>query len=320
MSGRLIQKTLPGTQFESMVYNPDGTLYSQTDFNNHLTRYGYDAAGRLNLVSHSDGSSVSNLYYPDGTVHYSVRTPVSGPAVTTSNVYDPNRGFLTSRTTQYGSTSNTISYAYDDAGNKTSVTMPSGTVGYQYDADDRLSIVTHKDSTQTKYGYDKVGNRTSVARPNGVLTSYAYDDLNRLTNLTNYTGPTGSPTVISSYEYQLDNAGRRTKVAESGPSSQNASTSYAYDDDGRLTNETGPAGNISYYYDNVGNRTSKVVTGGSNAGTTTYQYDTGGDDRLTGESARAARSPTATISTATRTRRPIRAERFRLTVMTSRTT
>ena len=162
--------------------------------------------------------------------------------------------------------------------------MPSGTLGYQYDADNRLSIVTHKDSTQTKYGYDKVGNRTSVARPNGVLTSYAYDDLNRLTNLTNYTGPTGSPTVISSYEYQLDNAGRRTKVAESGPSSQNASTSYAYDDDGRLTNETGPAGNIQYYYDNVGNRTSKVVTGGSSAGTTSYQFDTGGDDRLTGES------------------------------------
>ena len=47
-----------------------------------------------------------------------VRTPVLGPSVTTSYVYDPSRGFLTSRTTDTGSLINTVSHGYDDAGNK----------------------------------------------------------------------------------------------------------------------------------------------------------------------------------------------------------
>ena len=280
----MIRKTLPGTQSESMVYNLDGTLHQLTDYNDHRTTYGYDSAGRQNLVSHADGSSLSTLYNPDGTVQQSVRTPAAGNAVTATYVYDPNRGFLTSRTTQVGSISNTVSYGYDDTGNKLYVQTPAGKTQYTYDADNRLASVKSPDGATTTYGYDHVGNRSWIQRPNGVLASYTYNMLNRLTNITNYTVSAGAGGVISSYTYALDPAGRRTGVAESGSASQNASTAYQYDEDDRLTSEAGPAGDIAYAYDGVGNRTSKVVTGGAGAGTTSYQYDTGGDDRLAGES------------------------------------
>jgi uncharacterized protein RhaS with RHS repeats len=37
----------------------------------------------------------------------------------------------------------------------------------------------------TTYEYTEVGSRKKVILPNDVVTSYAYDELNRLTGLTN---------------------------------------------------------------------------------------------------------------------------------------
>ena len=57
------------------------------------------------------------------------------------------------------------------------------TATFSYDDANRLGLITDVTGDSTTPGYDANGNRTSLAYPNGVATSYAYNALNRLTDL-----------------------------------------------------------------------------------------------------------------------------------------
>ena len=184
--------------------------------------------------------------------------------------YD-TRNRLTSKQTPFG----TLSYTYDSAGDLLSL-KSSNTGGasdtYTYDQLDRLSTVTDT-SGATTYSYDAVGNLQNFTYPNGVAHSYAYDTLNRLTQV----GAAKAGTPQSSYAYTLGAAGNRLTVAElSG-----RNVAYGYDSLYRLTSETVTADPHSnnfvngFVYDAVGNRKQWLVNG---LVTNTYTYDA--DDRL----------------------------------------
>ena len=160
---------------------------------------------------------------------------------------------------------------------------PGGsTVAYGYDILNRLMTVTHPDTggkAVTTFGYDKVGNRQSVSRTNAAgtvfsTTGYIYDTLNRLTDIVNKNGSNG---LVSSYHYGLRADGKRYSVTESGPATSGGTTTYFYDDQGKLTEEAGPYADIQYRYDNVGNRLIRTVTGSTTAllpnGATSNTYD-----------------------------------------------
>ncbi len=89
-----------------------------------------------------------------------------------------------------------------------------------------------------------------------MVTTYAYDVLNRLTDLVN---TNGAGQVVSAYHYVLRADGKRLSVTESGPSSSNSTTSYTYDAGGKLTEESGSYADIQYAYDSVGNRLRGTV-------------------------------------------------------------
>ena len=201
-----------------------------------------------------------------------------------------------------------MAYTYDGNSNRLSVETGAGTTTYTYDDLNRVETVTDTSSGVTTYSYDLVGNMLSVAHANGTLTSYAYDNLNRLTNM----GTQDSlGTMLTSFDYTLDNVGNRTQIVELG-----RTLDYVYDDLYRLTEEaiTDPTNGdvtFNYTYDKVGNRLTKSVdsvlsesytyddndrvtvagastftydangntqTEASGAGTTTFVYDQ--DDRL----------------------------------------
>jgi RHS repeat-associated protein len=140
-----------------------------------------------------------------------------------------------------------------------------------------MKTVKAPDGQVTRYFYNAVGNRDSVSNANGTSTGYRYDNLNRLTKVTNY-GPGNS--MISSYTYMLNNAGIRTAVTELDGSR----VDFGYDPSYKLTSEERTGINpysIDYMYDNVGNRLTKI----ENGSTTTYSYNT--RDQLTTESSSA---------------------------------
>jgi RHS repeat-associated protein len=160
-------------------------------------------------------------------------------------------------------------------GNRTSLTVASGTTSYTFDELNRLETVTDPDGGVTAYTYDAVGNRASVTYPNGTVAEYTYDALNRLTYLENRKS---SGEVISSYAYTLGPAGNRVQVVENN----GRTVDYTYDGLYRLVQEdisdaANGAETIAYTYDAFGNRLTK--TDGS--GTIVYAYDA--NDRLISE-------------------------------------
>src|SRR6185436_16694973 len=192
----------------------------------------------------------------------------------------------------------TLEYDYDGNGNRTTLKAKVGgqtlTTSFLYDAANRLDLVTDPAGRVYDHGYDPAGNRKSLAYPNGVTTTYSYDDLNRLRNLT--TTHSASGVTIQSYGFTLGPSGNRTKITEGDGTVRE----YGYDDLYRLTSEKVTIGAIPQYdktftYDAVGNRMRQTTNGAGadatplEAGSLTYGYDT--RDRLETESGTLAGQP-----------------------------
>ena len=107
-------------------------------------------------------------------------------------------------------------------------------------------------------------------------------------------------TVLSSYSYGYDLAGRRISASDSGKTTQ-----YTYDLLGRLAAETTPEGTTSFTYDARGNRltstagevtttygydlNNRMLTSAANGVTTTYTYDDNGNTLSAQEGTAAAK-------------------------------
>ena len=136
-----------------------------------------------------------------------------------------------------------------------------------------LETITDRQNNLTAYNYDLVGNLITTEFANGIVETIQYDLLNRPTLIENVDS---NGTVLSSYEYTLDNVGNRLILEEN----TGRIVEYTYDDLYRLTQEdiADPVNGdqtIDYAYDEVSNRLSRT----SNVdGTTNYTYDD--NDRL----------------------------------------
>lgn len=189
--------------------------------------------------------------------------------------------------TQVNCPEGVINYGYDLAtGRHISTCTTNSYVTYGYDALGRLATVTvSKRNGQsitpetTTYTYDAVGNRSSVQLPNGIVTTYLYDSLNRLTNLTHQAGTTN----LASYSYTLHATGRRTGATEILRQEDNTyltnTLTWQYDGMYRLTNEVSLCSSSAYSYTNafqydlVGNRVKQTRFAGGNITTTDSTYN-----------------------------------------------
>ena len=166
--------------------------------------------------------------------------------------------------------SNSKTYTYDLAGNRTSFTLTQNgevlqSVAYTYDDLNRLTTVSENGAQQAAYTYDTNGNRASLTYANGVTETYRYNKANWIISLENR----NNSGLISSYTYTYYASGsQKTKTAADGKV-----TSYVYDGLNRLVqeSETG-ALTQSYTYDACGNRAAMTVTG-TESYAVSYAYD-----------------------------------------------
>lgn len=281
-------------------YDPLGRPYKQSTPHNGTAQYWtesrFDALGRPTVVipPGANATSGSTRYtYSGKTVTVTdpadkQRKSESDGLGRTIKVYEPDvasSNALTQETsyvynaldllTTVNQGLQTRTYAYDDLGRMTSQTTPeAGQWSYQYNA------------------YDLVTQRTDAR---GVITSYAYDTLNRLTGVSYNVGSTGVPATSSvsyaygtstssnengqlktvsdglgSETYTYDSLGRTTSVAKV-ISGTTYTTTYAYNLANEMTSITYPSGRVvEQQYDSYG-RLSAVLSGGTtHAGSFAY--------------------------------------------------
>ena len=135
----------------------------------------------------------------------------------------------------------------------------------------RIVKVMESGNETVSYTYDANGNKKTETLANGVVSTYTYNNANKITKIENKSGNTD----ISTYEYSyyLDGSDACKVRTENGIIE---STSYEYDGLKRLTEESVAVGSnttdtYTYEYDDYGNR-SKMTASGTENYTTVYSY------------------------------------------------
>ncbi|MGH9783852.1 MAG: RHS repeat-associated core domain-containing protein, partial [Terriglobia bacterium] len=259
------------TDTVSFTYDDLGNLETATDSDSSLT-FTPDPLGRVSSVVTGGtlgATTVSYTYDKSGN-----RATLTDPqGFVTTYAYDElNR--LTTLTSHQG----IFTFGYDDASRRTSLTFPNGvTLDYDFDDASQLLSLEYLNPAQQvlskfDYTYDDAGNRDTRTTLDGV-TSYGYEDLDRLTSAVGPDPANPMQTLIESYDY--DAVGNRT--------ASHLATGQMHDDANRLLEDS----RFEFDYDANGNMTSKQdqVT----LELTTYDWDV--EDRLI-----AVHTPTQTVS------------------------
>ena len=169
-------------------------------------------------------------------------------------------------TVQVAPAGKTITYTYDNVGNRATMVDPDGgTTTYSFDARNALSSLVNPLSERTTWQYDVLGRIVTLTYASGSRAAYAYDAASRVTQLVN---AKSSSVTITSHAYSYDAAGSPVGMTEANGDV----LTCTYDALNRLSREQRSGANaydMTYTYDAVGNRATKVAGGA----TTTYTYD-----------------------------------------------
>jgi RHS repeat-associated protein len=158
---------------------------------------------------------------------------------------------------------------------------------FAYDLHNRLAAVLHAvpSGSAVLYSYDGSGRMRSVQDENHAApnTTYDYDELNRLSAVTQ---SLGSGTIVTRYAYDVQD----NLLSVTDPNGN--TTTYAYDDFRRMQTQTSPVtGLTSYTYDEAGNLTA---TTDANNATTRRTYDAA--NRVTSSVSTAAGGTAETLT------------------------
>lgn len=230
------------------------------DDKGNQTRSDYDLDGRLSRVTNANNGTIDYTYYPGGQLE----TLTDANGHTTFYVYDEADKSVETRYA-YGTANERVeTFAYDDVGNMTAKTLRSGeTITYEYDLISRMTkkTIPGNPPAVTEYAYDDLGRMTSVTDGNGTIT-YSFDDANRLL-ATSYPGG-------KSLGYGYDLVGNRTRLTYSDDSY----VEYTYDDLNRMDLVKDQEENVlaNYSYDAV-RRTGLQYLNGTSV---SYEYNDAG--------------------------------------------
>ena len=248
------------------------------------TTRGFDGMSRASSVTTPDNAVVATSYIGN-TVTVTDQAGKSRKSVTDAlgrliSVYEDPAG-LNYQT----------SYAYDVLDNLTTVTQGTQTRTFVYDSLKRLKSAINPESGTVAYNYDNNSNLTQKTDGRGVVSTYAYDALNRNTTIDYSDTSSINPDVTRYYDGAINGKGRfwynyaggdfsngsnvehtaidsydalgrptvqRQLFKVNGTWGTTYQTSRAYNLGGSVTSQTYPSGHtVSYSYDSAG-RTSSL--------------------------------------------------------------
>jgi RHS repeat-associated protein len=267
--GETIQETSP--DIGTTVYERDanGAVVERTDGRGVVTEFAYDDGGRIGTKVFP-GETASNVSYSydsvaGGNAGVGRLTGVTDAAGTVAYTYDL-LGRVTAETRVIGAASYTTGYAYDDAGNVSTITYPSGRTIY-YDRDDvgDISVVRQQPSGGSTswlalwIGRAPFGPRIGLQFANGTREWRHHDSASRMSALEVLKESPATLYADRTYAY----SDKRNLTAITDLLNSANSQTFTYADNGFLASAIGPYGTLAFTHDGVGNRTQRTTnTGG----------------------------------------------------------
>ena len=324
--GRAIQTKVTSdgvTQTESKTYDDNGTVATETSASGVKTAYQYDSVNRVVKATESaDGTDTvteTSYGYEDAQIHtlngmkdyqdLSVQTTKTNGRVSEKSWTDAAgqtvRSFSHGLYTDHVFTSDGKEIATISLGTKTS---GDGKIALQlYDKEGKqtaaiqnpeitkgtsdATVKVGNSSILQKTEYDTKGNETTKTDGNGDQISYAYDDQNRVTEITqggqktkvsyqvNSDGSTTTSVTDANGHVKQETAsasGSVTTTSDLGDGSESITTKYTYDDRGNKLSEVyanGAKKTYEYNNRNLVTKTQSYDKEGTKTLTSRYRYD-----------------------------------------------
>lgn len=265
--------TNPLSQETEYVYNYGvGKPKSTTDANNLTTETVYDGLGRIKEIK-----------IPGDTSPYN-------PVTSTAFIYTDTRGANSILKKDYLSASNSAdTYQYLDGFGRP-IQERHEEENSTYATKDTLYDALGRVSRETLPYSSSGTNRTTATTNTALHTDYAYDPLNRITEVTNvlgtvendYSGWTTTTTDLRGVDKDITTDAYKNIVSVvEHNNSANYTTNYSYNGNNKLTGITDALGNIrSFTYDGIGRRltaTDLHATSDTSYGSWSYTYDNVGN-------------------------------------------
>ncbi|WP_193222194.1 RHS repeat-associated core domain-containing protein [Alkalilimnicola sp. S0819] len=278
----------------SIAYNDQGQLATVTDqTGKRLGAYSYDARGLLASTTDGAGNTVAHTYGSQGSgARWHELSAIQYPTYSETYQYDSRGRRTLARRVLSETTALETQYRYNAAGWRTALIDPKGrSTTYTHDALGRLASVADPAEGVTAYTYDDRDNLLEVHNARGIrLRRYTYDGNDRRTaeiwpdeRAWRYTfDPVGNPAtridakgqrrvftfddarrLVSLQDYQTDGALAR-------------SSSFSYDQLGRLTGYDDGTTRGSYTYDPQHRLTGATVDYGAFSKSLGYSYHRNG--------------------------------------------
>jgi len=262
--GRLIGLEGPARHRTRTVYNETGQPIEYEEAA-RLTRYQYDAWGRLASIAHSDGTREA-FQYPEPGQSRTANLPIRlidarGEA---KHLEWNSAGKLVSYT---DCSNKTTRYHYSFWGGLLAETDALGqSTRFERDQTDKLLSMTLPDSSLVRYEYDTEGHLTDIIEPDGSRQRFVWDVDGQLIE--------SIDAAEHRQRYHYDPAGRLIALEnENG-----ARASFEYDIMDRLIREIGFDLRVQRYrYDLLGQLTDKIEESLPTHPTIRYDYDEAGN-------------------------------------------
>ncbi|WP_244404842.1 RHS repeat domain-containing protein [Saccharococcus caldoxylosilyticus] len=207
-----------------------------------------------------------NTAVQDGTYTYrfdydergNVRTFTTGNGAGSTFTYD-DRGLVESLSvgTADGKEILTETYRYDENGNRTKVSSPTGeTTVYRYDDLDQLLEEQLPDGTKIEYAYDGFGNRKQIVKTKDGQSTTTNADYNAANQLVRFGTETisydanGNRLEDGKYQYEWNEADQLVSITRKGESTP--FVTYKYEEDGRRIQKNVNGVITNYHYQGDG--------------------------------------------------------------------
>ncbi len=298
-NGTLVKRTDPLGHATTYRYDRNFRMVKQVDARNNPTTFTYDDNGNMltrqappslgyveswsyntknQVVAYTDGRGLTTRNFYDGAGNLTKRIGPAPPGETNVTTWDIQAG-TGLPTFMLDSKGGKTQYFYDAQGNRTSVVTPAlnktvwtydgyGRVLTKIDPRGNVTGCNCARTYTTTYTYDAAGNVLTEKDELARITTYTYDNAGNVA--------TKKDPKLRLWQYFYDNANNQIKViAPNG-----AQTLTDYDERGKVSASTTPAGITTYRYDDAGRKSEMVTPRGNVAGCNcaanfrwTYDYD-----------------------------------------------